>query len=78
MKVTVVFANTHRNRMALIHEGERFPYQYRTVQIELTPEQQAMLKPEEVGSERGQPVYEEIYNSWLEIETAESLIEVPE
>lgn len=64
--LTVVLADTHRTRMAIVHENESIPYQRRTVQIELTPEQMAAIAPRKVGFENGCDVYEEMYSSWLE------------
>jgi len=64
--LTVVFANTHRTRIAILHENQAFPFSFRTVRIALTPEQEKKIAPLQVGTENGKPVTEERYNAWLE------------
>ena len=60
-------ANTWRTHMSIVHENEHMPYTYRTVHIPLTDEQiEALANRPVVGMDRGLPVYEEVYNSWLE------------
>ena len=66
MKLTVVFANTHRTYMAITHENESFPYTFRTVRIELTEEQVKKLERKVVGVIGETDRKEEIFNSWLE------------
>jgi hypothetical protein len=61
MKLHFVWADTWRNRMAIIHENESFPYQKRVVTVELTPEQLETIQPQRVGQEGLQPQYEEFY-----------------
>lgn len=68
MKVTFVLADTHRTSIAIQFENESIPYRRRTVIIELTPEQVALLTPRHVGVANGAPVKEEILTCWLESE----------
>jgi len=68
MKLTVVFTDTYRNTIALVHENEYFPYKFRTVQIKLTEEQIKQLQPKYLGNSNGCDYYEELYNSWIESE----------
>lgn len=70
MRVTFVLANTHRTYVAIVHENEHVPYRRRTVTIELTPEQVALLEPRVVGIDGGKEVYEEHLACWLENEKA--------
>jgi hypothetical protein len=69
--LTVIFVDSFRKEIALVHEDENFPYQFRTVQIQLTDEQVNQLQKKEIGKRKGIPVFEEIYNSWLENEKGE-------
>lgn len=64
--LTVVFANTYRNEIAVIHENQSIPWTFRTVQIRLTNEQREQLRPKCLGSSAGKSRHEELYNSWLE------------
>ena len=64
--LTVVFADTLRTETAIIHEGQSFPYRFRTVQIELTKEQRESLSPKLLGVSGKMNVYEELFNSWIE------------
>ncbi len=66
MKLTVVLADTHRTRCAVVFECEHLPYRRRTVQVELTPEQVRALRPHVVGISDGKDVYEEVAGCWLE------------
>lgn len=66
MILTVIFADTFHNELALVHQNEYFPFQFRTVHIELTPEQIEKLKPHELGKINGQKRYEQIWKSYLE------------
>ena len=66
MKLTVTMANTWRTCMAITHENSYLPYSYRTVQIELTPEQVAALAPRKLGVNCGKDVFEERCGVWLE------------
>ena len=66
MKLTVVFVNNWRNRIALEFENCTMPQTFRTVHIELTPEQLKQIEPAPLGISHNKPVTEEIYNSWLE------------
>ena len=74
MKLVVVYANTHRNNIAIQHEGEHFPFSYRHVEIKLTAEQIEKLRPKAVGEwwnqkkNRSDVVYEELYKTWIEVE----------
>jgi len=61
MTLRFIWANTYRNRMAIIHENESIPWQKRVVSIELTPEQLSAIQPQHLGSDCGQPVYEEFF-----------------
>ena len=64
--LTVVLADTLRTRIAIIHENEVCPYRRRTVQIVLTEDQRAALRPRSVGESSGRPVFEEVLDCWLE------------
>ena len=64
--LTVVFANTWRTTVAVVHENQELPYSFRTVRVELTDEQMKALEPRVVGQDGTIDVYEDIYNSWLE------------
>lgn len=66
MKLTVVMIDTWRTRLAIVHENEYITYRRRTVQIELTPEQQKLLAPRKLGVDCGKDVHEEMGESWLE------------
>ena len=66
MTLTVIFRDTNRTRLAVIHENDWVPFQKRTVQIELTPEQEEALKPRHVGVHCGQDVFEERGECWIE------------
>ena len=67
MKLTVIMVDTYRTYAALIHENESKPYGRRTVQIELTPEQMAAIKPRALGTtSQGDEIAEEIGQCWLE------------
>lgn len=66
MKVCVVMLDTHRTRMAVIHENEHIPYRRRLVEVYLTPEQEELLEGRKVGIEAGEPVFEEIGPMWIE------------
>jgi hypothetical protein len=59
-------ADTWRTRGAIVHEGEHRPYGRRTVQIELTTEQQQQLQGKLLGTDSGKPVHEELLDCWLE------------
>ena len=63
MKLMVELVNTHRTRMAVIHENDWLPFQRRIVSIELTPDQIAAIAPRELGVECG--------NVWLEADDAD-------
>ena len=64
--LTVVLADTFRTRIAIQYENEGYPYQRRSVQIELTPEQRAALEPRKVGESGGFAVFEDVLECWLE------------
>jgi len=66
MKLTVVMVNIQRTRIAIVHENSYMPYTYRTVQVELTEEQMSAIRPRKTGFERGEDVWEERGNVWLE------------
>jgi len=67
-RLTVVFADTHRTRIAAVHENEYFPYSFRTVHVALTTEQLIQLTPKMLGHDCGHSVHEEVFNCWLEDE----------
>ena len=69
MKLTVIMVNTHRTAIAIRYENDHMPFTRRVVSVDLTPDQVEMLKPMEVGTWSGKPVYEEIGQSWLEVDT---------
>lgn len=62
----VVMLDTYRTRMSIVFENEHIPYRQRLVTIELTEGQAAKLLPREVGSDGGNPVFEEIGQVWIE------------
>ena len=64
--LTVVLADTHGTQTAIIYENEHRPYQRRTVQIELTPEQRRQLEPRHTGRVKGTETFEEVHQAWLE------------
>jgi len=66
MKLTVVIADTWSTTCRLEHENEWTPYKRRTVQIELTPEQEALLELRVVGLNKGTDIYEDILQCWFE------------
>jgi hypothetical protein len=66
MKLNVIFLDTNRTRVALIHENQMIPYGRRHVQIELTPEQIKQLQRQQVGQSGEGIVYEELGDVWLE------------
>lgn len=66
--LTVVMVDTHRNRIALIHENSTMPYRMRTVHIKLTEEQLELLRPQWVGTNQGEDIFEELGEVWLELE----------
>lgn len=66
MILTVIFADTLRTRMAIVHENEHLDYSRRTVHVELTAEQVAQLQPRVIGTEYGKSVTEEIDRVFLE------------
>lgn len=66
MKLTVIMVNTWRTSMAITHENSYMPYTYRTVQVELTPEQLKVLEPRKLGVNCGKDAVEERGQVWLE------------
>src|SRR5690606_30575618 len=62
----VVMLHTDRTRMSIVHENEHIPYRRRLGTIELAEGQAAKLLPREVGSDGGNPVFEEIGQVWIE------------
>ena len=60
MKLTVIF----RNDSPMIHCGDS--PSYRSVQIELTPEQCALLKTRQTSTSCGNAIYEEISRCFFE------------
>lgn len=60
MKLHFVLADTWRTYMAEAYSGEHHPYKKRIVTIELTPEQIKAVKPRKVGTNGGEPVYEDL------------------
>jgi len=68
LKVTFMLRDTHETYVRLVNEGETVPHKRRVVTITLTPEQMGLLRHRRVGSDKGQPVYEEITECWIENE----------
>ena len=68
MKITFIIANTWETAMRLNFENECVPYRKRIVTIDLTPEQKEKLILRKVGVDRGQDVYEEIIECFIENE----------
>ena len=66
--LTVVLADTFVSEIAREFEGEHRPYERRSVQIELTPEQREKLKRRKVGVRGGETMREVIIDCWLEPE----------
>lgn len=66
MKIYIIMLDTHRTRIALVHENEHIPYRRRLVEIVLTPEQEALLQPLCVGTEGGNDVFEEYGPAWFQ------------
>ena len=64
--LTVVLADTQVTQTAIIFENEHRPYQRRTVQIELTPDQRRQLEPRHTGRVNGTDTFEEVHQAWLE------------
>ena len=52
--------------MAVMHENSYLPYTYRTVHIDLTPDQLCALRPKSLGTNCGKEVFEEIGAVYLE------------
>lgn len=65
-RLTFLLLDTHRTWVAVVRENEHLPYGRRTVQIALTPEQEATIKPLGVGLRDGRKVYEELADVWIE------------
>ena len=66
MKLHVTLLDTLRTAVALKHESQQIPYGRRLVQIQLTPEQCALLEPRHTGRLSGEEYYEEYELVWLE------------
>lgn len=66
--LTVVLADTWTSYVTLMHTGEHMGWYCRTVHIELTPEQRALLTPRNVGHGDGKDKFEEIVSVFLESE----------
>ena len=66
LKLTVMIEDRYRTYVGIVHEQQQVPYGRRTVQIELTPEQNANLRCEKLGTAIRQPVYEVLRECWLE------------
>ena len=66
MVLTVVLANTYDTMIAISYENEHRPYKKRAVQIELTPEQEALIRPRVLGNNGGVEFREEVLECWLE------------
>lgn len=68
MRLTVILADTQRTYIAIVHENEHLPYRRRSVTIELTPEQAALLTPRSTGGRDGIETREEIAGCFIENE----------
>ena len=68
LKLTVIVEDQYRTYVGLVHEEQIVPYGRRTVQIQLTPEQNALLECRELGKASGTTVREVIRECWLETE----------
>ena len=66
MKLNVIMLDRWRTEISVIHEGQAVPHGKRLVQVELTPEQVALLTPRETGISCGQPRYEEYGDLWFQ------------
>lgn len=64
--LTVVMYDTFRTQLAIVHENSWLPYKERLVRIELTPEQEELLKPRILGTQFNTPVFEERGPIYLE------------
>lgn len=59
-------ADTWTTCMSLQYENESRPYKRRTVVVELTPEQEEMIRPRVVGQRGNGAVYEELLECRIE------------
>lgn len=66
MKLTVIMADSMPTSIAITYENSWLPYKYRTVHVELTPEQIELLKPRNCGRINGTDIYESVSNIFLE------------
>ena len=66
--LTVVMLDDLITETAIVHENQWRPYGKRTVQIQLTEDQRAQLRPRHVGSSNGKERYEKIFDAWFEPE----------
>lgn len=66
MKLVVVMLDTFESEMAMVHLNQSRPFSRRVVQIDLTSEQIAALRPRHLGKSSGTDRYEEIERCWLE------------
>ena len=74
--LTVVMRNDFQAIVAVTHLNESHPFEFRTVQIELTPEQRAALAPRITGMSNGKPIHETVYRCWFEPPEPTPVIEV--
>lgn len=64
--LTVIMLDKFRTMVAICHEGEHCQFGRRTVQIELTDEQAALIAPRHLGRSNGVDYHEEIGQCWIE------------
>ena len=68
LTLSVIIEDRYRTYIGMVHEQQIVPYGRRTVQIQLTPKQNAQLECNELGKASGTTVHEVIRECWLETE----------
>lgn len=66
MKITFILADTTPTYVALVHENQYRPYSKRSVSINLTPEQEMLLRRRETGHINGKVQREIILECFVE------------
>lgn len=64
--LTVMFVDTLRTQMSIVHENSFLPYKKRIVHVPLTEEQIKLLEPRVTGKWSGVDQFEEIGDTFLE------------
>jgi len=68
MRITFILADTTTTYVALVHENQHRPYSKRSVSIELTPEQELLIRPRKTGHINGKVQHEIILDCFVEAE----------